>query len=99
MPANVHHQTITRSEPRRAWWAKFLEDTGAGFWRETYCMRGGREAIYDNLPHPIGFARNVDARGSRVTPPGNAPEAAPAPNILQLFQNLISTATNPCLIP
>jgi len=65
MPANVHRQTITRSEPRRAWWAKFLKDTGAGFWRETDCMRGGREAIYDNLPHPIGFAPNVDARGAR----------------------------------
>ena len=61
----------TRSEPHRTWWTKFLKDTGgAGFWHETYCMRGGMEAIYDNLPHPIGFARfapNVDARGARYS--------------------------------
>ncbi len=61
----------TRSEPHRTWWTKFLKDTGGtGFWHETYCMRGGMEAIYDNLPHPIGFARfapNVDARGARYS--------------------------------
>jgi hypothetical protein len=61
----------TRSEPHRTWWTNFLKDTGGtGFWHETYCMRGGMEAIYDNLPHPIGFARfapNVDARGARYS--------------------------------
>jgi Domain of unknown function (DUF4188) len=61
----------TRSEPHRTWWTQFMKDTGGtGFWHETYCMRGGMEAIYDNVPNPIGFARfapNVDARGARYS--------------------------------
>jgi hypothetical protein len=62
---------FTRSEPHRTWWTKFLKDSGGtGFWHETYCMRGGMEAIYDDVPKPIGFLRfapNVDARGSRFS--------------------------------
>jgi hypothetical protein len=39
-----------RSEPHRAWWKNFLRDSGGtGFWHETYFMRGGIEAIYDDL--------------------------------------------------
>jgi Domain of unknown function (DUF4188) len=30
---------------------------GTGFWHETYRMRGGIEAIYDDVPKPIGLAR------------------------------------------
>ena len=45
-----------RSEPHREWWRKFLRDSGGtGFWHEAYFRRGGFEAIYDNLPAPIGF--------------------------------------------
>jgi hypothetical protein len=46
-----------RSEPYRRWWQDFLRDSGGtGFWHETYFMRGGMEAIYDDtkLP-PLGF--------------------------------------------
>jgi fumigallin biosynthesis monooxygenase-like protein len=46
-----------RSEPHRRWWQDFLRDSGGtGFWHETYFMRGGMEAIYDDtkLP-PLGF--------------------------------------------
>jgi hypothetical protein len=58
----------TRSEPHRTWWTRFMKDSGGtGFWHETYCMRGGMEAIYDNIPTPIGFAPNVDARGARYS--------------------------------
>ena len=47
-----------RSEPHRAWWKQFLQDSGGtGFWHETYCMRGGFEAVYDNIPQPTGFMR------------------------------------------
>jgi hypothetical protein len=28
---------------------------GTGFWHETYFMRGGMEAIYDDVPSPLGF--------------------------------------------
>ncbi len=63
--------TWTRSEPHRTWWTQFLKDSGGtGFWHETYCMRGGMEAIYDDVPKPIGFLRFapvVSARGARFT--------------------------------
>lgn len=56
-----------RSEPHRAWWKNFLRDSGGtGFWHETYFMRGGIEAIYDDLARPTGllsFAPTVAARG------------------------------------
>ena len=46
-----------RSEPHAAWWREFLRDSGGtGFWHETYAMRGGMEAIYDDVPRPIGFS-------------------------------------------
>ena len=61
-------ETWTRSPPHREWWIRFLRDSGGtGFWHETYAMRGGMEAIYDDLPQPIGlgaFAPLEKARGS-----------------------------------
>jgi hypothetical protein len=57
----------TRSEPHRAWWKNFLRDSaGTGFWHETYLMQGGMEAIYDDVPKPVGFMRFapvIPARG------------------------------------
>jgi Domain of unknown function (DUF4188) len=57
----------TRSEPHRQWWRQFLKDSGGtGFWHETYALRGGMEAIYDDVPQPLGFAAFapvVPARG------------------------------------
>jgi Domain of unknown function (DUF4188) len=57
----------TRSDPHREWWKNFLRDSGGtGFWHETYLMQGGMEAIYDDLPNPVGFmhfAPVVPARG------------------------------------
>ena len=51
-------ETWARSEPRRQWWQKFLRDSGGtGFWHETYFMRGGMEAIYDDVNTPIGFMK------------------------------------------
>jgi Domain of unknown function (DUF4188) len=56
-----------RSEPHRIWWQQFLKDSGGtGFWHETYFMRGGVEAIYDDMTKPIGmmnFAPIKPARG------------------------------------
>src|SRR3954471_5432046 len=57
-----------RSEPHRRWWQEFLRSSGGtGFWHETYFMRGGMEAIYDDLNQPpLGFqafAPGVPARG------------------------------------
>jgi hypothetical protein len=48
----------SRSEPHRVWWQSFLKNSGGtGFWHETYLMRGGMEAIYDDVPKPIGFVK------------------------------------------
>ncbi|HEY3973656.1 MAG TPA: DUF4188 domain-containing protein [Candidatus Sulfotelmatobacter sp.] len=48
----------TRSDPHRQWWKAFLRDSeGTGFWHETYLMTGGMEAIYDDVPEPIGFMK------------------------------------------
>jgi hypothetical protein len=58
----------SRSQPHREWWKNFLRDSGGtGFWHETYLRRGGMEAIYDDMPQPIGmmkFAPLVTARGA-----------------------------------
>ena len=73
-----------RSEPHRLWWQDFLRDSGGtGFWHETYFMRGGMEAVYDDLaPRPLGFqafAPNVPAHGAmfsarkRLRVPGETP--------------------------
>jgi hypothetical protein len=57
----------TRSDPHRTWWKNFLRDSGGtGFWHESYHMRGGIEAIYDDLAKPVGmlkFAPNSRASG------------------------------------
>lgn len=57
-----------RSMPHQKWWQDFVRDSGGtGFWHETYFRRGGVEAIYDDLPKPIGlmqFAPNQPARGA-----------------------------------
>jgi hypothetical protein len=57
----------TRSDPHRKWWQKFLKDSGGtGFCHETYLLRGGMEAIYDDIVPKIGFmgfAPVVPARG------------------------------------
>jgi len=60
-------ETWSRSEPHKLWWQAFLRDSGGtGFWHETYSMRGGIEAIYDDVPGPIGmmhFAPVIAAHG------------------------------------
>lgn len=57
----------TRSEPHARWWRDFLKNSGAtGFWHEAYFIRGGAEAIYDDITKPLGlsaFAPTVSARG------------------------------------
>ena len=76
-----------RSEPHRIWWQSFLKDSGGtGFWHETYFIRGGMEAIYDDMRAPIGmmkFAPLKPARGpmfsarTRAARSGDVPPAPP----------------------
>jgi Domain of unknown function (DUF4188) len=82
----------SRSEPHRIWWKTFLRDSGGtGFWHETYFMRGGVEAVFDDIAKPIGllqFAPRRAAKGSMFTArqraqatnaPGFAERPGPAP--------------------
>jgi hypothetical protein len=72
----------TRSEPHQRWWKDFLQDSGAtGFWHETYLMRGGMEAIYDDMEAPTGFGRFapvVPARGAMFSARRRAGRSEPA---------------------
>ena len=56
----------TRSDPHRKWWKQFLKDSGGtGFWHETYFIRGGFEAIYDDMAAPIGMMNFADVRPAK----------------------------------
>lgn len=54
------------SEPHRRWWLDFLADSGGtGFWHETYSIKGGMEAVYDDVPKPLGFGRFARVQRAR----------------------------------
>ncbi len=57
-----------RSEPHREWWRRFLKSSGGtGFWHESYFMKGGMEAVYDDMVKDVGFlcfAPVQEARGA-----------------------------------
>ena len=65
-----------RSEPHSSWWRRFLRDSGGtGFWHEAYFMRGGMEAVYDDVVRDIGFLRFAPitlARGAMFSARGRA---------------------------
>ena len=75
----------TREGLHRDFWTSFLRDPrGTAFWHETYRMKGGFEAIYDNVDAPVGmmrFAPVVKAKGpmfsarARLKVEGVAPDA------------------------
>jgi Domain of unknown function (DUF4188) len=55
-----------RSLPHQNWWQAFLRDSGGtGFWHETYFIRGGMEAIYDDMAEPFGFMRFAPTHPAR----------------------------------
>jgi hypothetical protein len=55
-------EAFTRSEPHSRWWRDFLRDSGgAGFWHESY-SRQGMEAVYIDMPGPVGFDRFAPER-------------------------------------
>jgi hypothetical protein len=60
-----------RSMPHQQWWQDFVRNSGGtGFWHETYFIRGGMEAIYDDLNSPVGlmnFAPLHPAEGARFS--------------------------------
>lgn len=73
----------SRSAPHAEWWRRFLRSSGGtGFWHEAYFMRGGMEAVYDDLPVPLGFARFAPvqpARGRMFSARSRAGRAGAAP--------------------
>ena len=53
----------SRALPHQSWWQEFVRDSGGtGFWHEAYFMRGGMEAIYDDLLGPVGLATFAPVR-------------------------------------
>ena len=55
-----------RSDPHREWWRRFLSDSGGtGFWHETYFMRGGIEAVYDDMVEATGFLKFAPIQPAR----------------------------------
>jgi hypothetical protein len=55
-----------RSDPHRQWWQQFLRGSGGtGFWHEAYFMRGGMEAVYDDMVLDTGFLRFAPVRQAR----------------------------------
>lgn len=64
-------QNWSRSLPHKRWWDTFIRDTGGtGFWHEAYFMRGGMEAVYVEMPEPLGlgtFAPELPATGALLT--------------------------------
>lgn len=75
----------TRELPHQDWWRDFLRDPhGTGFWHELYTLRGGMEAMYVDMPGPLGlgaFAAREPARGRLFGARGRLARdgAAPAP--------------------
>jgi Domain of unknown function (DUF4188) len=56
----------SRSLPHQNWWKNFLSDSGGtGFWHEAYFMRGGMEAIYDDLKGAFGFSAFAPTQAAR----------------------------------
>jgi hypothetical protein len=56
----------SRSAPHREWWQNFLRASGGtGFWHEAYFMRGGMEAVYDDIPSRLGFAQFAPLQNAR----------------------------------
>jgi Domain of unknown function (DUF4188) len=59
-------ETWARSLPHQEWWQTFLRNSGGtGFWHETYFMRGGMEAIYDDLGASLGFLQFAPAKPAK----------------------------------
>jgi hypothetical protein len=57
---------FARSQPHRQWWLDFLRDSGGtGFWHETHSVRGGMDAVYDDVPRPLGLGRVAGLQRAR----------------------------------
>ena len=56
----------SRSTPHREWWRDFLRSSrGTGFWHEAYFMRGGMEAVYDDVRVRLGFGQFAPLQPAR----------------------------------
>lgn len=56
-------ERFTRGKPHADWWRAFSRDSGgAGFWHETYSAKHGIEAVYVDMPGPLGLGRFAPAR-------------------------------------
>ena len=92
-----------RSEPHRQWWTQFLRDSGGtGFWHEAYFMRGGMEAVYNDVVTEIGFLKFAPvqkARGPMFTARGRAGRPGEAPPAPLKEADLYADAAGPIRTP
>jgi hypothetical protein len=82
------------SPPHRDWWRDFLRSSrGTGFWHEAYFMRGGMEAVYDDVPVRLGFgqSRPCSLRAGRCSRLGTGP-SSPASRVPRLSKRPNSMA-------
>lgn len=87
----------TRSAPHRDWWQQFLRSSGGvGFWHEAYFMRGGMEAVYDDVPVRLGFAKFAPvkpARGPMFSARNRAARSGEPPPAVVTERDLYSAGT------
>jgi len=59
-------ESWARSMPHREWWQQFIRSSGGtGFWHEAYFMRGGMEAVYDDMVRDTGFLKFAPVHPAR----------------------------------
>ena len=86
-----------RSAPHQAWWRQFLRDSGGtGFWHEAYFMRGGMEAVYDDMVQATGFLKFAPirpARGAMFSARGRALRTGSSPMASPVDEQDLYSAT------
>lgn len=84
-------ESWARSEPHRGWWQQFLRSSGGtGFWHEAYFLRGGMEAVYDDMVKDTGFlcfAPVTEARGAMFSARGRAGQTGDATAAVPISEN------------
>lgn len=84
-------ESWARSEPHRGWWRQFLRNSGGtGFWHEAYFLRGGMEAVYDDMVQATGFlhfAPSEEAKGAMFSARGRAQQPGEPAQPIPMSEN------------
>jgi len=84
-------ESWARSKPHYGWWRQFLRNSGGtGFWHEAYFLRGGMEAVYDDVVQATGFlhfAPIEEARGGMFSARGRAQQPGEPAHPIPMSEN------------